>query len=343
MKKIKILVDADIPFLRGALEPYADVTYAAGRDIRTATLRNADALLIRTRTRCDAALLSGSSVRFIATATIGVDHIDLEYCRQQGIAVYSAAGCNAAAVAQYVVCIWAAMAYKTGINVRDCVLGVVGVGHVGRRVAAAAQALGMTTLLNDPPREALETATAFVSLDELLTRADIVTMHVPLTPATRGMANATFFKKMKTGAAFINTSRGEVVDEEALLGYCACLRFLALDVWQREPAINRSLLKVVDIATPHIAGYSIQGKSNATTMTVRALAGFFGINALQSFTAATTAKEISLRAADIADDLYAYIFPIYPVLDDSARLHAHPQRFEQLRNSYTLRNEFQIL
>jgi erythronate-4-phosphate dehydrogenase len=343
MREIRIIVDADIPFLRGALEPYADVTYVTGRDIRAATVRDADALLIRTRTRCDAALLSGSSVRFIATATIGVDHIDLEYCRQQGITVYSAAGCNAAAVAQYVVCVWAAMMYKTGIRIRDCVLGVVGVGHVGRRVAAAARALGMTALLNDPPREALERTATFVSLDELLARADIVTMHVPLTPATRGMADTAFFGKIKTGAAFINTSRGEVVDEEALLRSCARLRFLALDVWQREPAINRILLDAVDIATPHIAGYSIQGKCHATTMVVRALAGFFGIDALQSFTAATTAKEITLRAADIGDDLYAHVAPIYPVMDDSARLHAHPQRFEQLRNSYALRNEFHIL
>jgi erythronate-4-phosphate dehydrogenase len=343
MKKMKIIADANIPFLRGVLEPYADITYVSGQDIRATTVKEADALLIRTRTRVDAALLAGSSAQFIATATIGVDHIDLEYCRRQGITVCSAAGCNAAAVAQYVVAVWAAMACKTGMNLRDCVLGIVGVGHVGQRVAAAARALGMTMRWNDPPREANEGTAAFVSLDKLLACSDIVTLHVPLTSATREMADAAFFEKMKSGAVFINTSRGEVVDEEALLRYRARLRFLALDVWQREPAINRALLDVADIATPHIAGYSIQGKCNATTMIVRALAGFFGIDALQSFTAAAPEKEMTLRAADIGDDLYAHVSSLYSIMDDSARLHARPTQFEQLRNQYALRNEFHII
>ncbi|MDR1681667.1 MAG: 4-phosphoerythronate dehydrogenase [Prevotellaceae bacterium] len=340
---MKIIIDTHIPFVRGVLEPYADVVYAAGEDIRAATVGDADALLVRTRTRCDAALLAGSPVRFIASATIGTDHIDLEYCRRQGIVPYAAAGCNAAAVAQYVVSVWAAMAYKTGMNIRRSVVGIVGAGHVGRRVEAAARALGMTVLLNDPPREAREGPAAFVSLDELLAHADIVTLHVPLTPATRGMADAAFFNRMKPGAAFINTSRGEVIDEAALLRYRARMRFLALDVWSHEPAIDRALLNAADIGTPHIAGYSIQGKCNAVTMTVRALAGFFGIDALRTFSAQAPEKPVTIAAAGIGDDLYALLSPLYPVFDDSAQLHAHPQLFEQLRNCYRLRNEFYII
>jgi erythronate-4-phosphate dehydrogenase len=337
-----IIADANIPFLKGVLEPYSDVIYKPGEDVGTTTVERADALLVRTRTRCDAALLAGSTVRCIATATIGVDHIDTDYCRRRGIAVYAAAGSNAAAVAQYTVCAWAAMAHTTGLRLRDRVVGVVGVGHVGRRVAAAARALGMAVLLNDPPREAREGAADFVSLDELLARADIVTMHVPLTDATRGMADAAFFGKMHPGAAFINTSRGEVVDEAALLDCRARLGFLALDVWQGEPAINMALLQAADIATPHIAGYSLPGKRKATTMAVRALAAFFGIDALRSFSAAAPGEEIALAATTLGEDLQAHLSPIYAIMDDDAALRAGPERFEQLRNSYALRNEFYI-
>lgn len=314
-----VVVDRDIPFLEGVLEPWFEVRALPGKSIGPVDVRDAVALLVRTRTRCDATLLEGAAVRFIGTATIGTDHIDLEYCEFHGITVASAPGCNAAAVAQYV-----RVALQTlSLDRPGSVLGVVGVGHVGSLVAEAGRRLGMRVLLNDPPREAAEGSAGFTPLPDLLAQADVVTLHIPLWPENRDFADAAFFAAIKPGASFFNASRGEVVDEAALLSARPQLGRVVIDVWKNEPAINPDLLAAADIATPHIAGYSIQGKINGTQAVVRALGEAFGIDALKTF----RITGIPLPQTP------------YDIWRDDAALRSHPENFEQLRSHYSYRND----
>ena len=319
MKRGILVADRDIPFLAGVLEAWFDVRYLPGREIGPVEVHDAAALLVRTRTRCNAALLEGSSVRMIATATIGMDHIDRDYCASRGIAVASAPGCNAAAVAQYVMAALRALGQdKTGTT-----LGIVGAGHVGSRVAEAARKAGLRVLLNDPPREAAEGPAGFTPLPELLEKSDIVTLHIPLWPENRDFADAAFFAQLRPGASFINASRGEVVDEDALLASRTKLDRLVVDVWKNEPDINLALLAAADIATPHIAGYSIQGKINGTQAVVRAVGESFGIESLKSF----VVKDIALPQEP------------YDILADDAALRRDPASFEFLRSHYRYRND----
>ena len=314
-----IVVDRDIPFIAGVFEPWFSVRYLAGREIGPDAVRDAVALVVRTRTRCDAQLLAGSSVRLVATATIGTDHIDGAFCAAQGITVVSAPGCNAAAVAQYVRTAMRALSLDTP----GATLGVIGVGHVGSLVAAAGRRSGLRVLLNDPPRAAAEGPAAFTPLPDLLTQADIVTLHIPLWPENRDFADAAFFSRLRPGTAFINASRGEVVDEEALLLARPGLGALVIDTWKNEPSINRRLLEAADIATPHIAGYSIQGKIKGTEAVVRAVGKTFGIPALTSF---------SVRGVPLPQEPY-------DIWADTAALRADPAAFESLRAQYAYRND----
>jgi erythronate-4-phosphate dehydrogenase len=339
---MKIVADENIPLPEGVLEPYADVVRVPGDAIRPALLKDADALLVRTRTRCDGQLLAHSSVQFIATATVGTDHIDTAYCRQNGITVASAAGCNAAAVAQYVMCALLATERLTGKKIQEGILGIVGAGNIGRLVHAMAASLGMSVLLNDPPRAEREGTAAFVGLEELLQRADRVTLHVPLTGGTRNLAGNAFFERLPAGAMFLNTSRGEVTDEKALLRHRRKLSAVALDVWQNEPHISREVLAAADIATPHIAGYSLQGKCNAATMIVRALADFFNLNALKNFTATPAAAGTHIALPCDGNRLQTLLTASYDILEDDKLLRAQPHNFEALRNSYPLRNELKV-
>ena len=319
MARGTIVIDRDIPFIAGVFEPWFDVRYLSGREIGPADLRDAVALVIRTRTRCNAGLLDGSSVRLIATATIGTDHIDLPYCALRDITVASAPGCNAAAVAQYV----AVALHTLGLDRPGATLGVIGIGHVGTQVTAAARRAGMQVLLNDPPREAAEGSAGFTPLPDLLAQSDVVTLHIPLWPENKDFADVPFFAAMKPGAAFINASRGEVVDEEALLAFRGRLGRLVLDVWKNEPDINRALLAVADIATPHIAGYSVQGKINGTQAVVRAVGEAFGIAPLQQF---------EIRDVDLCHSPY-------DILSDDTALRGDPAAFESLRSHYHYRDD----
>ena len=314
-----IVVDRDIPFIAGAFEPWFKVRYLAGRAIVASEVRDAVALVVRTRTRCDAQLLAGSSVKLVATATIGTDHIDMAYCAAQGIAVVSAPGCNAAAVAQYVMAALRALS----LDRPGATLGIVGVGHVGSLVAEAAVRAGLRVLLSDPPREAAEGPAAFTPLPELLAVSDIVTLHIPLWPENRDFADAAFFAAMKSGASFINASRGEVVNENALLAARPRLDRLVLDVWKNEPDINLALLAVADLATPHIAGYSLQGKINGTEAVVQAVGRYFGIEPLSTFRVAGV--ELPQEPYDICRD--------------DAALRRDPSSFEPLRSHYAYRND----
>ena len=247
------------------------------------------------------------------------DHIDRDYCDSHGITVASAPGCNAAAVAQYV----RVALHTLGLDRPGSTLGVVGVGHVGSLVAEAGRRAGMYVLLNDPPREAAEGSAGFTPLPALLAQADVVTLQIPLWPENKDFADVAFFAAMKPGASFINASRGEVVDEDALLAARPRLGRVVIDVWKNEPAINPDLLAATDIATPHIAGYSIQGKMNGTTAVVRALGVAFGIDALKTF----CVTGIPLPRTP------------YDIWRDDAALLSHPENFEQLRSHYSYRND----
>lgn len=345
MAEIKIIVDENIPFLDGVLEPYASVVRKCGSEIGPADVKDADALIIRTRTRCDAALLEGSRVSLIATATIGMDHIDLPYCLSRGIEVKNAAGCNAGGVMQYVFSALYGVAGHKGINLAGKTFGIVGVGNVGKRIEDMARYLGFNVLLCDPPRALAEGPDAFVSLEQLLAESDVVSMHTPLDDSTRGMANEDFFRSMKTGAVFINASRGEVVVDEALIEARPKLGAVILDTWNNEPDINLQLLDLVDIATPHIAGYSYEGKMNGTSMAVQAVARRFGLFQLYDFypdaPPADLPQKLSLQGKT-QGEIAATLQYNYPIYTDDFFFRSSPGDFEKLRHDYSYRREIYI-
>ena len=282
-KKIKIIADDKIPFLRGALEPFAEVSYLQPSQITKNVVKDADALIVRTRTKCNADLLDQSSVKFIATATIGFDHIDVAYCESNGIKWINAPGCNSSSVQQYLASALLTLARQKEIQLDSKTIGIVGVGNVGRKVEKIAKIFGMKVLLNDPPRERKEGSEKFVSLDYLLHNSDIITFHVPLNKSgedkTFHLADSNFFEKFNNNKIFINTSRGEVVDTVSLKNAVKnkTVKACVLDVWENEPQIDKELLNLVDISTPHIAGYSVEGKANGTAACVNALNDFFSL------------------------------------------------------------------
>lgn len=344
---MKIVADIDVPFLNGVFEPFAEVVYKKGLEISRDDVMDADALIIRTRTRCDASLLEGTSVRMIATATIGMDHIDLDYCASRNIHVANAAGCNAGGVMQYVFSALYGVAARKGIKVEGNTIGIVGVGHVGGRVEEMARYLGFKVLLCDPPRAAKEGGEGFCSLDHLLQNSHIVTLHVPLDESTRGMANADFFTLMQPGAIFINAARGEVVDEQALIEAVPKLGAVVIDTWNNEPDVNEELIELTDIATPHIAGYSFQGKLNGTMMSVRAVASFLGIDELKDFIPVDDVSEHHPVGIDLKGKNHGEIAAVlqynYPIFTDDFRFRMEPHKFEKLRSDYQYRREIFVI
>lgn len=343
---MKIVADKHIPFLEGVFEPYADVLYIDGRQINHNDIIDADALIIRTRTKCNAALLDGTAVSMIATATIGTDHIDLDYCRTHNIEVHNAEGCNAGGVMQYVFSALYGIAARKGIKLDDATLGIVGVGHVGSKVEAMARHLGFNVLMCDPPRAEAEGQDGFCSLEYLLANSQIVTLHVPLDEITRKMADQEFFMLMQPGAIFINASRGEVVDEQALISALPKLGAVVIDTWNNEPDVNADLVDMVDIATPHIAGYSYQGKQNGTASAVQSVARHFGIKELYDYYPETDIPDHEPLRLDLHDKTHgerAAVFQYnYPIFTDDFRFRMDPSSFEKLRSEYQYRREIYI-
>ena len=346
-----IVADSKIPFLEGVFEPYADVRYLDPGEITPETVRDADALIVRTRTKCNAALLEHSRVGIVATATIGTDHIDINWCITHGIVCASAAGCNAASVAQYMNSALLRVSLRHNVDLRGKTLGVIGCGNVGTKVAAAAAALGMNVLLNDPPRVCKEKLSGFVDLETIQREADFITLHVPLWDAEYGpwrtehMADEAFFRGLKRKPFFFNASRGDVVDEPALKDAIksGLISGAVLDVWHNEPEIDRELLSLVDFATPHIAGYSADGKVNGTAMSVEAVAKHFGIEPLLNFFPAKVpapANPVITLDPSSSHPLADAVFASYDIEVDDAALRAAPEQFEDLRGSYRVRREF---
>ncbi|MBW6460352.1 MAG: 4-phosphoerythronate dehydrogenase [Bacteroidales bacterium] len=346
-----MVIDGHIPFVKGILEPFARVIYSERGAIGRELARQADGLIIRTRTRCDATLLEGSPVRFIATATIGHDHIDTAYCEARGIRWHDAPGCNANAVNQYMASALATLCFRQRYILKNKRIGIIGVGNIGAKIASLARILGMVPLLNDPPRERKEGPAGFVNLEEILETTDIISLHVPLNPEgadkTFHLAGEAFFSRLQKKPLLINTARGPVADTAAvkkairtgrISGYIA-------DVWENEPALDLELLEMSNIATPHIAGYSVEGKANGTAACVRAASRHFGFGIDNWYPENLPQPAIPLikleTGAKSSEQLISEaILATYDIMKDDAALRANPGAFEALRDHYPARREF---
>jgi erythronate-4-phosphate dehydrogenase len=345
---MKIVADHKIPFLQGVFEPYCEVQYIPGNEISNATLLDADALLTRSITQCNAELLGGTSVKLIASATIGDDHIDKEFCRLNNIRWTTAKGCNAKAVEQYVYSALFALSEKSGLELFRMTIGIVGVGTIGSLIEKVVRAIGMKVLLNDPPRARNEGMTGFVNLNQIQKEADIITLHVPLLLSgedkTFNLIDRLFFEKLERPVILINTSRGQVIDSKALKDAInnGKVKHCVLDVWQNEPDIDHELLRIASIGTPHIAGYSVEGKAKATEMIVKSVSDFFNLPLEKQMPVLDTkSRIIKLDCKDLNEQqcIIKAILAAYNILDDDKLLRNNPSEFEKIRGNYKFRRE----
>jgi len=351
---MKIVIDNQINNIAGVFEPYSEVVYKPGYQITNNDLTHAHALIVRTRTRCNQTLLHNTQIEFIASATIGFDHIDTEYCIKNNIAWTNAPGCNSGAVTQYVFAAISTLAQKMKFRFCNTTIGIVGVGNIGNKVAEIAKKLGMNVLLNDPPRQRNENNTEFVELQHIVKNADIITLHVPLittgTDNTFHLINENTFNELKPNCILINSSRGEVVDNQSLKQALKqrIITTAVLDVWENEPYIDTELLQLVKIATPHIAGYSVEGKVNATIACVRAVGKHFGFpmndwKPTKMNKKSEPQKPIYKNGETIETSVYKAIKQFYDIETDDNSLRSDPSSFEKLRSNYSLRFETIVL
>lgn len=333
---MRFAVENKIPFIAGRLEEFGEVEYLSPEEFTSSGIKDKDAIIIRTRTRCDSSLLEGTNVRLVVTATIGTDHIDLDWCAANGIEVRNAAGCNAPGVTQYV---WSSI-LRMGFDPAKDILGIVGVGHVGSIVAGWGIGLGARLLVCDPPRkDAGYKDFDYVSIDDLLGEADVVTLHTPLTKSgpypTYHLIGERELSKMKDRAVLVNSSRGPVVDNQALADWIGRGAGRGVvDVWEGEPSISPRLLGCASIATPHIAGYSLEGKQRATRMAIEAAGQYFGFN--------PDVKGLCgdyVMPASLPEDAGRIITESYDPFADTSLLKQFPGLFEQLRGEYKYRRE----
>lgn len=341
---MKVIVDDKIPYIREALAMMgAEAVYMPGSKIDNKAVLDADALIVRTRTQCNEELLHDSRVRFIATATIGYDHIDTAYCATHGIRWTNAPGCNATSVCQYIESVLLLLQKEQGLQLSGSTLGIIGVGHVGTKVATMARKWGMKVLCCDPPRVE-QGEEGFVSLDVIAREADIITLHTPLTREgkhpTYHLADKHFFDSLERKPYFINTSRGETMDTAALLHALngGQIAQSVIDVWEHEPHINLELLERTYIGTPHIAGYSADGKANATRMSLEALTQEFHLGPVPPIVPPPLADATQQTIKQTPNHAEALLVAYNPHTDSQA-LKSAPERFEQLRGDYPLRRE----
>jgi erythronate-4-phosphate dehydrogenase len=355
--RVKIVADENIPFVREAFVTLGDVDVVSGRELAPSRVRDADVLLVRSVTRVDARLLAGSRVQFVASATIGVDHVDLAWLQAQGIGFANAPGCNAASAAEYVVSALLVLAQHGGFRLSGRRVGIIGCGNVGSRVLRMLTVLGMDCVVNDPPLRSRGGHDDFVELDEALA-ADIVTLHVPLQRGgedpTLHLVDAAVLARLRPGTILLNTARGAVVDGAALEHRLAVRDDLqaVLDVWEREPAIDAALLERVALGTPHIAGYSLDGKLRGTEMVYTAVCRHFGVparwSAARCLPSMARQPLVVPAGADPQDAVRAAVLAAYDVRRDDAdlrRMLHHPAAerpavFDRLRRDYPVRREF---
>lgn len=350
---MKVIIDDKIPYIKGVLEPFAKVEYLPGKLTTAEIVKDADAIITRTRTKCNAAILEGSSVKMIATATIGYDHIDTDYCKKTGIEWKNAPGCNSWSVNQYIMAALHTLAKAKNLTLSDLTIGIIGAGNVGSKVARSCEIIGMNVLVNDPPRQRKEGNAGFSSLAEIQKKADIITFHTPLTrkgiDKTFHQANEKFISNCKEGLIFINASRGEVMDTEAIKKALNSEQIAEaiIDCWENEPTIDLDLLNKAFITTPHIAGYSKDGKANGTSMSVQAISRKFrlGIDDWQcNNVELPPVTEFSIDGKDKSEQqiISEAILFTYPILEDTAQLKKSPDTFEKQRGDYPVRREFPV-
>lgn len=333
---MKIVIDDKIPYIRPAIEELGvEARYIKGADISATDVKDADALIVRTRTHCDRSLLEGSKVQFIATATIGFDHIDTDYLKEAGISWTNCPGCNAASVGQYLRSSLLLLQRDFSLCLSKSTVGIVGCGHVGSEVLKVAHELGMHVLVCDPLITPIPNV-EMVDMNRIEKDADVITFHVPLTLAgpcpTFHLADNGFFSRLRQKPFIINTSRGQVVDNEALLealekGY---VKQAIIDTWEHEPHISLSLLQKVYIGTPHIAGYSADGKVNADNMVIKALCEYFHLPRPHTIIPPSLPTDFVYNGNPLQ---------LYNPLIDSEHLKTHPEMFEDLRGNYPIRRE----
>jgi erythronate-4-phosphate dehydrogenase len=362
-----IVCATNMPFAMEAFSTLGSTRILEGRDIKAADVREVEILALRSTTKVNRALLEGSKVRFVGTATIGTDHLDISYFDQAGIKWCFAPGCNANSVSEYITASLLFLACKHGFTLEGKTIGVIGVGNVGRRVVQKARALGMQVLMNDPPRARQESRMEdngpddrFVDLDQVLAEADIITVHVPLTKEgpdkTVHLADASFFERAKKGLIFMNAARGPVVDSPALLNALAegKVSHVVLDTWEGEPDYRLDVMSKVDIATPHIAGHSFEGKVMGTVMVYREVCRFLGVPATWShepFMPAPLVPCIRVEVAGRQDQvvLREVVRQVYDLAGDDRRFRdsaladnaGRIRNFDRLRSHYPERREFQ--
>ncbi len=366
---MKIICATNMPFAAEAFGTLGETTILEGRGIAAAQVRDADLLALRSTTNVNRELLEGSRVRFVGTATIGTDHLDIGYLEQAGIQWCFAPGCNANSVAEYVTAALLCLGQRHGIRLAGRTMGIVGVGNVGSRVARKARALGMNVLLNDPPREraAAEGAPVaeglepgpFVSLDRILSGSDVVTLHTPLTKRggdkTLHLADESFFGQLRDGCLFLNAARGAIVKTDAL---AAALRsgkvaHAVLDTWEGEPGYRTDMVPLVDIGTPHIAGHSFEGKVMGTVMVYREACRFLGVEPCWShepLMPPPLVPEIRVDAGGREDEavLWEVVARVYDIREDDRRFRASAalpdaeriKEFDRQRRDYPERREF---
>ena len=352
---MKILVDENMPYARELFSRLGEVRAVPGRPIPTDALTDADALMVRSVTKVNEALLGDKAIKFVGTATAGTDHVDQPWLAQAGIGFSAAPGCNAIAVVEYVFSALLMLAERDGFALADRTVGIVGVGNVGGRLQKRLEALGIKTLLCDPPRADNGDEGDFRSLDDLVAEADVITFHTPLYKEGQykslHLADEALIRRLKPGTILINASRGPVVDNAALL---KCLEAgqelsVVLDVWEPEPDLNLALLDKVDLGTSHIAGYTLEGKARGTTQVFEAYSQFIGQPqevALSTLLPAPEFGRISLHGPLDQPTLKRLVHLVYDVRRDDAPLRkvaGIPGEFDKLRKNYLERREWSSL
>ncbi|MEN7973961.1 MAG: 4-phosphoerythronate dehydrogenase, partial [Verrucomicrobiota bacterium] len=330
------------------------------REITRDHLFDADALIVRSKTKIDEALLKGTPIKFVGTATAGTDHIDATWLESKGIYWCGSPGCNANSVSEYLIAALLVLARRHGADLEGKTIGVIGCGNVGSRVAKKCTALGMTVLRNDPPLAAISPDPDFHPLETVLAESDIVTLHVPLIKhkpwPTERMADYTFFEQLKPGAIFINAARGSVCDYDALLEakQGGAVSKMVIDVWSPEPAFRTDVLKIADLASPHIAGHSYEGKLNGTIACHNELCNFFEIPKNWDVAASLPEPDVPTIKIDCTEQgdekvLHEIIQKVYDIgtddrlIREAAAAHCEIDRarnFDALRKNYRIRREF---
>ncbi len=349
---MKILVDKDILFAEEAFSTIGEVITEDGSRIDSDRVTDIDILVIRTITKVSEALVKNSRLKFIATATAGTDHVDLNLLKEKKIGFSSAPGANADAVGDFVINGLIRLAEEKSIRLKDKTLGIIGAGNTGTALSRRAKCLGMNCLLNDPPLAETSEEIAYVGLKELISSSDIISLHVPLTFSgsypTHHLLNKSNLSQIDKDVILINTSRGGVLQEEALFGISDRLQGLMLDVWENEPNLNPEIHSMADIATPHVAGYSYQGKIKATEMAYQSACRYFQVKPKWISPRFNHQSISSLTIKETGDSsfLAKVMKSVYDIYKDDRTLRQYDQQdnpggfFKTLRNNYSFRNEF---